>query len=214
MNINSFIFSTLFVVAFSQLSFAQTEKGRFLLGASSLFGVGGAGMSFSNIKDNDNSTLNDESQVFQFNFNPALGYFVAKNVVLGASLGFNYSKLEARTSTLSISDFAVTPFLRWYVTDHARIKPFVEANGSISRGNITFTDSSAPDFNSETPTKSSQFGIGGGAAFMLGEKASLDLFLKYTRGVSNSETILPNILFTSESTVNGLNFGVGLSFYL
>ena len=80
------------------LSFAQTEEGSLLVGASSNLGF----TSTSQDGFDENRT--------EFNFSPAIGYFVADNLSIGVALDLQSSKLGDFKS----SSTAIGPFARYY----------------------------------------------------------------------------------------------------
>ena len=92
------ILSSLTVLVFGIAS-AQTEKGSWLIGASS-----DLGFSSTKVKGADDSQSN-------FNISPMAGYFIMDNLVFGLDVDFQSSKF----GDLKNSSTGIGPFVRYYV---------------------------------------------------------------------------------------------------
>ncbi|HSN62224.1 MAG TPA: hypothetical protein VLR49_14890, partial [Ferruginibacter sp.] len=86
---------TAIILIVTSVSFAQTQKGNWLVGGSAEFSSQKTG-------DFNNTTLS---------FQPAAGYFVANDVAVGAGLGFASSKDEGEDA---VTAFSFAPFVRYY----------------------------------------------------------------------------------------------------
>jgi Outer membrane protein beta-barrel domain len=91
------------IIILSGETFAQTEKGDWLVG-----GI---------------LQLNTAKNSTSFEFSPNAGYFVLDNFALGAKLVIAYEQL----GDLNITSFGVGPFARYYFSEK-KIKPFFAAD--------------------------------------------------------------------------------------
>ena len=131
-------------------SFAQTEKGNWLMGGSG---------EFSSQKTGDFKTTS-------FSFEPAAGYFIAKDFALGAGLGFTSSKDEGDADAVSAFSFA--PFVRYYFLPLGTgAKLFGDASFGV--GSVKYTDSQS----------FTQWGIDAGPAIFLNPHTALEITLGY-----------------------------------
>lgn len=106
------------VCLFTVSSYAQTQKGKFMLGGSS-------NLSFLNIKfDGNDDSLN------QFQGSVGIGYFVIDNFAINAGLGYTYQKYGDNDSSDS---FAFSVGARYYTP----INIFVDADFDIQTTNST-----------------------------------------------------------------------------
>lgn len=131
-------------------SFAQTEKGNWLMGGSG---------EFSSQKTGDFKTTS-------FSFEPAAGYFIAKDFALGAGLGFTSSKDEGDADAVSAFSFA--PFVRYYFLPLG--------TGAKLFGDASFGVGSFKYIDSQSFT---QWGIDAGPAIFLNPHTALEITLGY-----------------------------------
>lgn len=185
---------------------AQTSKGQWMLGSTigvssvaplTLTGLAAdnhAGVSFQNttlksggIEERTTSTL--------VSIAPAAGYFFVDGLMIGLNANFAFFNAEGNNTTI----LGVTPTLRYYLNKASKVRPFAEVRGGITYLNI-------PDGVDDTYPV---WGGRGGAAFILNEKVSLDLFLDYSYSSYNqSRSKGP------DTTNSVFGFGVGFSFFL
>lgn len=192
----TFLFFAALVFATVSPVFAQTEKGRWLVGGS---GTG----SFD--------TDGDELRQTIVLLTPSAGYFVARNVALGAGLPLFYSRVkfsgtrgDGRTLTVGLSPFArlyfgqsqVKPFLQSQV---GYVRTLYKSSGTLGGGNFS-------DFDG-------QFVYGGaaGVAVFLNENSSLDLSLNYLGG--DQENAFGSLLL-SGAMPRTLTLNVGFQLFL
>lgn len=129
---SDFRWATIFFLVFvSSISFAQTERGRFLVG-------GGVDIS---------TTRQSDVTRFNMNINPTFGVFVVKNFAVGARYSFGVSNVRSfdnkANKYVAITSFttAVGPNLKYYFGKKA-LKGFVGANAGyvvftqLNRGNV------------------------------------------------------------------------------
>lgn len=160
------LFSALCFLLFTSAQ-AQTEKGRWLVGATGT-------ASFD---------LNDDAfkQTIVL-LSPAAGYFVANNVAIGAAAPLVYARSKSSGDFLSqAASFGLSPFVRAYLGKSATVKPYL--HGQVG---VTGTSSKSSGFGRDGSESSSSFLYGGaaGLAFFLNEHSSFDVNLAYTGGSS------------------------------
>lgn len=140
---------TAIILIVTSVSFAQTQKGNWLVGGSA---------EFSSQKTGDFSTTT-------FSFQPAAGYFVANDVAVGAGLGFASSKDEGDDA---VTAFSFAPFVRYYFAPLGPgAKLFV--NGSFGVGSVKYVDSES----------FTQWDISAGPAIFLNPHTALEIALGY-----------------------------------
>ncbi|MCU0355719.1 MAG: porin family protein, partial [Cytophagales bacterium] len=113
---NLFSRTVLVTVCFAFLAVctqAQTEKGRFTVGASV------ANASFSNTTTS-------------FGINPSFGYFLADDLMVGTSLNFNYYAFSNEFFNDRSTSVGAGPFVRYYFGS-GRLKPLLAAEFSYNR---------------------------------------------------------------------------------
>jgi outer membrane protein len=178
------LFSLLFLLV-SITSFAQTEKGSWLLGGAASLGTSSSSVSSSS----------QTSIIIQ----PKVGYFLIDNLTLGASLPFSYGSSSG--SSLSSTSFGIAPFLRYFFLN-GKVKPFLEVEGGYS--SISVSGSNNSYYNTV-------FGAGGGLAIFLTKSAALDLSLNY-RTYNYNTTTSGN--YNISTTGNTFGLQVGFLVYL
>ncbi|RYF66439.1 MAG: PorT family protein [Cytophagaceae bacterium] len=115
-NISMLMKATLFTLALFvttiSLSLAQTEKGRWQVGAQ----VGN--LTYQRYKVYDGHSLS-------VNLTPSVGYFVAKNLLAGVSVPFSNTSnsYQAGPSDYNNRSIGIGPFIRYYV-GNSSVKPF------------------------------------------------------------------------------------------
>ncbi|MDD2512009.1 MAG: outer membrane beta-barrel protein [Proteiniphilum sp.] len=105
----------LVVISFSTLSFAQTNKGNWIVSGNSSLQV-----SSSKLEGAGSSTTTVV-------FNPSLGYFVTDGLAVGASVNL----LSSDGTTV----YAILPAVSYYFQTQSQVKPFVEVG--IGYGGIS-----------------------------------------------------------------------------
>ncbi len=171
-------FSAFLIIALSVglLATAQTEKGKRLVGASTILNAGV--IEHSLVRDNV-STLSE--RITRFSFIPYAGYFIKDNLALGVQLrvslsntkDYDYDSEDRETSV----DFA--PFIQYYFGGK-KVKPFVSASGGIGSYKNTYIASS-PKYNNESTSTILTYSLGAGVGFFLNDMVSIDLELGYGR---------------------------------
>jgi opacity protein-like surface antigen len=164
----------LFLAAFLislQLTQAQTDKGDWMVGGT---------LGFNTAKNSANVT-----------FDPQVGYFFLKNLVLGGQINLSYTE----QGSIHFTDIGVGPFARYYFGE-TKARPFFT-------GDMSFINN---HFKTETSSGTSQaFGyfLGGGASFFINENVAVDGILGYR-----------HVKYKNEDGTGGLNFKLGFQVFL
>lgn len=175
---------TLIAMAFSANTYAQTEKGNTLVGAT----LGNIGGVFAN-----------GTNTFKLNLSPKAGWFIKDNVALGAMVNLG---LTAGSGT-STFDYGVGAFGRYYISDKKmdlskRSRWFLEANAGISGVNKSIKGGSSSN------TNGLGLGFGPGLAYFLTPTIGLEAMLKYDLTLG----------FGSSVASHAIGVGVGFQIYL
>jgi hypothetical protein len=198
---------------------AQTEKGHWLIGASTrtqgLFSMFGAdpsimNLGFSTWNEKDDSGEEDYKEKYiSINMSPRFGYFVVKNLAIGLDMNLAVWKDswgdEYETSN-KISFFTAGPFVRFYIPA-GKVYPFFEAGAAFGSQGQTYTS----DGESDEPTKSSVkcYGGGAGVAVPLGKKVTFDTMISYNSLNTKDKEDNPD----NERTIIG-TFGIKFGFHI
>lgn len=169
---------------------AQTEKGNWLIGASSRTSAGFLGLpgsepcimnlGFSNVKYKDDSGGEYDAEKYtSINLSPQFGYFVVKNLAVGLDMNvafMKYSMTGDYESSVKTTYFTAGPFIRYYIPA-GKVYPFFEAGAAFGTQSNKYTS----DGESDDPSKSSVqcYGGGAGLAIPLGKKVTFDTMLTY-----------------------------------
>ena len=187
---------------------AQASKGDVLIGTSTqivgspislLEGSPNAvGLAFVSSKAKaDDEYEEDMDKYFSFNISPQVGYFLADGFVLG--LTTNVAYLKFKDDDEAYVSYAIGPFTRYYF-NFERFKPFIQ--GSASFGQVRY--------DSDYKLNTSDYGVGGGIAFFVNNKVSVDMFAGYNRIISKP----PDTEHNYRELFNTFSFGFGLSIFL
>jgi outer membrane protein len=120
---------------------AQTEKGKIILGGSVAY-------------QSEKSDANGANAAESFNVLPSVGYFIADNIAIGTSIGYNYSNVGTASATGQREEFLVSPFGRYYTALGEKFKFFGQLQVPLAFGNVKDTDASG-DAGSKTGTSTS-----------------------------------------------------------
>lgn len=154
-----------------QLMHAQTEKGDWMIGGTLAF--------------------NTAKKSAVVNFDPQVGYFFVKNLVMGGQLTVDY----AEQGSVHLTTLGVGPFVRYYFGE-SKARPFFT-------GDMNYL---ATRFKTETTTTNNNaFGyfLGAGASFFINENVAVDGLLGYRHSK-----------YKNEDGTGGLSFRVGFQVFL
>jgi outer membrane protein len=148
-------------------SFAQTEKGSWMIGGS-------LGLTIGN-----NANYDD----FKIYLKPQAGYFILKKLAIGTGIELSYENSIADYPTVPgssykyhISIVGFTPFARYYFGEK-KLKPFIQAIYTYSY----FSEVNNPTGGIETSNSgyTANSTLGGGFAYFIAPNVSLDATLDY-----------------------------------
>ncbi len=172
-------------LAFSHFIAAQTEKGNFLVGGSARYFV----------------SMYDGGKSKTVNISPNIGYFFAKDWLLGVHFPLNYRWANNETNKFQGTNFSAGIFARRYFLPN-RFKWFAQVeytqNWQIDK---------AQRLNLESDRRSSAWnvGLGVGATYFLSQSIGIEALLKYNRKQEDTQLWLPK---------SNLGLDIGLQIYL
>jgi len=158
------------LTALTTIAIAQTEQGNFLIGGSSNFSMGGGS---SKAKTNDYE--GDPTKFISFNLSPKGGIFVIDNLVVGASLPISVSRNKYDDYKAISSGIDFIPFARYYFLE-GDFRPVAEAFFGFGFHGYKTVDDGDVETNNRVGV---MFGLGGGVAYFINDKVSIDALLKY-----------------------------------
>jgi hypothetical protein len=176
------LFSFALVVA-GTAAFAQTEKGKWTVGASSN----------SMFKTTKTADADDDSRVTSFNITPDAGYFFMDNFAAGLRANLTTSKVKGADD--GSTRFVVAPFARYYFLKPTTKKVNVFADAHYGFGSNKVGDADGQGLN--------EFQIQAGPAIWLNERVALDATVSYLS--TGGEDI------DNRTNTIGVNFGFRLS---
>jgi outer membrane protein len=182
-------------------SFAQTEKGKYIVGATTTLNAGV--IEHSRVIDNI-TTLSE--RITLFSLAPHAGYFIKDNLALGIELGVSVSNTKDYDYDSEIRETitAFSPFVRYYFGTK-KIRPFVHISGGIGSYKESYL-ASFSEYNSKSTSTIVTYSLGAGAGFFLNDKVSIDLELGYGRASSKNDD------FKGIQNAFGLNAGFSFFF--
>ena len=195
------------------------NKGKFILGVSSVLSSVGTGSSIGSIgftsstqkSDAVGYTEQNPMKTTNINLLPKFGYFVVDNLAVGLDVSLIHVSYSLKSINYDFNStgtyFCVGPFVRYYVPA-GKILPYLEITGGYGAENIWSRDTYS--LYSHTSTSSSGlYSVGGGAgiAIPIGDRVTFDALLGY-----NSLTVYAPVNNTdNQRTVTG-TFGLKLGF--
>lgn len=145
---------------------AQTEKGNLLIGGSTKLNF-----THINVKLKSDFAKTDGGKVTDLELSPQIGFFIANGVAIGAEVPISYNRKKDDKSKETTTSISFTPFVRYYFGSK-NIKPYL--HGAVGLGRMKRKDSL-----NEFPMNLFMYELGGGLAFFLNEKVSLDIGIGY-----------------------------------
>ncbi len=213
-----FILSTIVLCMAINVLYAQTEKGKFMIGAKSdmslLFGS-----SKTEVTTQGQTVSNDGPKTTNFNIMPSAGYFFIDGLAGGIAfnLQFDHSKSEQTNlngSSVDLNDntttFLIGPFVRYYFQIE-KVQPFVQGNisfGSMKEKYDYFDGSSVA--TDDMKFNLLNWGLGAGVAFFLTDNVSID----GTLGYNNVTSTYKDGDNKSKGISNSFGFDFGFTIYL
>lgn len=185
----------------STLTFAQTEKGKFLIsGKSSLDFVFTSSSMFGGNLSTEDYIFSDG---YKLEFSPSVGYFVINNLAVGIGSSYSLSDGDFQNKT---SQLTIMPTALYYFFPKSMVRPFIQAgfgyasvSQKISVNNGGYSNES---FNGVA------WGTGIGAAFTVIPSISIDLTLEFAEVYTK---------FSEDSDIKfetkGIGAMIGFTFY-
>ena len=140
-------------------TFAQTDKGNFILGGNTSF----------TITHNNVETLGEKAKITNIMLQPYAGYFIFNKFSAGLSVDYDYS------STIKSADVSVLTDFRYYFTNYS-VKPFVKINAGYSN---QFLDAGYYPNEFRSSAHGLKVGAGAGLAIFFKDNMSIDITGQY-----------------------------------
>ena len=191
------------LISISLLTGAQTEKGNYLIGASSSLDFSSLSMKW---KTDYNS--GDDGKINSLEFTPAVGYFLANNFAVGAGIGLSRTVEKEDNDKYINSVFSILPFARYYF-GKKNVKPYL--HGAVGPGWGKNKNDRSFESTIEIDSDLFLYELGGGIAFFLNEKVSLDIGFGYVSARSKWEDLSK---MDRENTADGIATSIGVAVYL
>lgn len=188
------------------LAKAQTEKGRWMVGAQ--------------VGDFQYSDQNRQ-KIFSGSLTPTAGYFVAKNLLVGAGVplslstnsyyGIRYPDPTFVKFEVTNTQYGVSPFVRYYIGS-AKLKPYVGVAYSYSKTHSQTMASSALLQKSEGYSSAIVPGLG--IAYFISRSVALNAGLNYSIQKDQDNILAPqSAISTFTSDFKSLSLGIGFQFF-
>ncbi|AVR44243.1 hypothetical protein C7S20_02625 [Christiangramia fulva] len=157
------IISLLLLVTSLSLN-AQITKNNWLVGG---------GISFSYSKSKPEGAV--DSEAFNINLSPDIGYFIWDKFAFGSRLDFDLNHYKSDNGNSNFKRLLVSPFLRFYFLDEEKmVNPFIEGSYRFSLIN---------------ENNSQEFSAKGGIAIFLNNSVAYEIFLNYLNSTTQNQYI-------------------------
>ena len=169
--------TTLLLSSIAQIQ-AQTENGKFIIGA-------GSNLEFTstNNKWKTDYGNGDYGKSRYLDINAQIGYFVFRNFAVGLEIPYSYTKEIDENAdydyTYISSSVSFIPFVRIYA-GKSNIKPYLHGGIGPGWGMTKYFDTGGDE--TKVPTKILAYEIGGGIGLFINEQISIDIGLSYASG--------------------------------
>ncbi len=185
---------------------AQTEAGKFLIGAGTQIGA-----SFLTYKYQENGQSIGSYNVNTYSINPSIGYFLINNLEIGVTGIYSSQYQKEGSEVFSTSEYGIGPMCRYYF-GHSKIKPYI--NGSIIFVTISYSNPEETEFgtidNVTSTSKGNIFNVGPGVSIFVNNFLAIDGQIDYTGSTSK---FVENSI-TQTTTVSGISVLVGFTISL
>jgi outer membrane protein len=178
---NSKIFlAAMFLLSVSSTSFAQTQKGSFVLS-----GKTGLNILFSKVTTGIDSVSTGKSTSNDYDFALGIGYFVADNISIAVSgaYSYNYSKIEQgylTSGTQNITQsLSIVPQVQYYFPVYGKLRPSAAVGAGFSW--LRQRDSRVSgNYNKVYELSGVPFYGGLGVSYFVSRAVSFDLGVQYS----------------------------------
>ncbi|CAL2065426.1 outer membrane beta-barrel protein [Tenacibaculum sp. 190524A05c] len=201
----------LFVVMTISSSFAQTEKGKFLIGLNTPLSFSS---SSTRIIDNSgNSTDNNSST--SFTFSPQVGYSIIDNLFVGLDLSLSFGNVDNQAVETSSSSYVFSPFVKYYYPTNNDFNFFGQFKYGVGRFNSESLNLGAilnpalPD-TVESKSNMEQLLVGLGVGYFVHEKLNIELSLNYQNTFYDSF----NNISGDQLAIDTFGASIGFSLFL
>ena len=189
-------FLLIVAVAFASATYAQTEKGNWMVGSD-------LALSFESQKTTvrNDGTKTGETTVSTFKITPNLNYFVIYNLAVGLGLGYESKKTKGEDG--AENTFTVAPTAHYYFPIGGKLAPFVGAKVGYAHKSEKGSTSDANKWNGLV--------VGGkaGLAYFVNRGAALTAYAEYDHfSLKNTD----NSKRKAKEGVLGVGIGVALFF--
>lgn len=178
-------------VTFSAATYAQTEKGNWMVGSDLSFSYESTKVTIS--EKRGNTTIERDGTTNTFKFIPNVNYFVINNLAVG--LGLEYQHEKTKGASDATNTFAIAPNAHYYFPIGGKLAPFVGAKVGHAWRSEGSSDSQK--------SRGFLFGLKGGIAYFVNEGAALTGYVGY------DQMNLKEKINTNNSEKYG-KFGVGI----
>jgi len=186
-------FLLIVAVAFASATYAQTEKGNWMVGSD-------LGLSFQSnkkVERNDGNKTSDYT-TNTFRITPNLNYFVINNLAVG--LGLDYVNIKEKGASNSSNTFVIAPTAHYYFPIGGNLAPFVGAK-------VGYAWASAGDNNSDKE-RGLALGVKGGMAYFVNQGAALTGYVGYD--YMNLKNKQDN---KAETRIGNFGVGIGVALF-
>jgi outer membrane protein W len=211
------ILSMMAVSAMAQVTLLQpTQRGNFVIGSRIGFSTAKSSV---DVQSTTGSIKGDGGSSSQFNLSPGIGYFFAKNFVVGISMDWlkthSSTGVDLNGGTLAPqksenNNVLFGPFIRYFFPTGEDKAFFLGTTVGFGNSKNQFISN-----NSTQTINNSLLTIGVGPGFTIYSKngLSLEALVKYNFARSNSEINVQDINRISKTWTNAVDFSVGIQYY-
>jgi opacity protein-like surface antigen len=185
-----------FLVIICTVSFAQINKGQWLVGGATSFSTNKNDGPYTNRKTSD------------LKFSPNAGYFINDKLAIGARINLTRTKdeskvepnLESTTTSINLS-----PFVRYYFLPKTeKLNVFADAGYDYGRAKYKQTVSSAPGGTLTSKGTSHGYSISAGPSLFLTPNTAVELTLSYNYSKQKDYD------YTNKGFMTGIGFQIHL----
>ena len=211
------ILSMMAVSAMAQVTLLQpTQRGNFVIGSRIGFSTAKSSV---DVQSTTGSIKGDGGSSSQFNLSPGIGYFFAKNFVVGISMDWlkthSGTGVDLNGGTLAPqksenNNVLFGPFIRYFFPTGEDKAFFLGTTVGFGNSKNQFISN-----NSTQTINNSLLTIGVGPGFTIYSKngLSLEALVKYNFARSNSEINVQDLNRISKTWTNAVDFSVGIQYY-
>lgn len=201
---------TLFLFTFlTIISFSQTEKGTYYIGANSNFNFSTSSSDFKS----ENAGANNINKNTQIKLSGEIGYLIVDKLVSG--LEANYSSLKEENNNDNTGFLTISPFVKYYFSDTS-FKPFARLSygfGKVFKEEGGFYIYDGNNYiSTDSKTSINKLNAGGGIAYFFNNYISVEFILNYFEETYTNKFEHNNS--ESKSIVSGISSSIGFSIFL